>query len=105
MRTVKNKGGNTSNLAMHLRKNHPMQYATINSKRKVSSQASKETDETVGFPSSSQPTIKSAFSKTTPFESSNPGHHAITDAVTQYLCQLARTYLAIKARWKGTMRS
>jgi hypothetical protein len=89
MRTVKNKGGNTSNLAMHLRRNHPM--------RKVSSQASKETDETVGFPSSSQPTIKSAFSKTTPFESSNPRHHAITDAVTQYLCQLARTYLAIQA--------
>ena len=29
MRTVKNKGGNTSNFAMHLRRNHPMQYATI----------------------------------------------------------------------------
>ena len=33
MRTVKNKGGNTLNLAMHLRRNHPMQYATINPKR------------------------------------------------------------------------
>jgi hypothetical protein len=75
MRTVKNKGGNTSNLAMHLRRNHPMQYATINRKCKVGSQASKETDEAVGlagFPSSPQPTIKSAFAKTTPFENSNP---------------------------------
>ena len=58
MRTAKNKGGNTSNLAMHLRRNHPMQYATINPKRKVNSQASKETDETVGFPSSAPKKVK-----------------------------------------------
>ena len=88
MRTAKNKGCNTSNLAMHLRRNHPMQYATINPKRKVNSQASKETDETVGFPSSSQPTIKSAFYKTTPFESSNQRYQAITDAITQFLCKV-----------------
>jgi hypothetical protein len=51
MRTAKNKGCNMSNLAVHLQRNHPMQYATINP------QASKETDETVGFASSSQPTL------------------------------------------------
>ncbi len=65
-------------------------------------QASKETDETVGFPSSSQPTIKSA---TTPFESSNLRHQAITDAITQYLCQLARKYLAIRASSSPSERS
>jgi hypothetical protein len=43
MRTVKNKGGNISNLAMHLWRNHPMQYATINPKRKVNYQALKAT--------------------------------------------------------------
>ena len=64
-----------------------MQYATINPKRKVNSQVSKETDETVEFPSSSQPTIKSAFHKTTPFESSNKRYQAITDAITQFLCK------------------
>jgi hypothetical protein len=50
---------------------------TINRKRKVGSEASKETDETVGlvgFPSSPQPTIKSAFAKN-------------TDAITQFLCK------------------
>ena len=56
MRTVKNKGGNTSNLAMHLRRNHPMQYAAINPMEKTNPQALKETGETAGFPSSSQQT-------------------------------------------------
>ena len=53
----KTEGGKTSNLPMHLWRNHPMQYATINPKCKVNSQASKETDETVEFASSSQPTL------------------------------------------------
>ena len=57
MRTVKNKGGNTSNLAMHLQRNHPMQYAAINPMQKTNPQALKETGETAGFPSSSQQTI------------------------------------------------
>lgn len=61
-----------------------MQYATINPKRKVISQASKETDE---FASSSQPTIRSAFYKTIPFESSNQRYQTITDAITQFLCK------------------
>ena len=87
MRTVKNKGGNTSNFAMHLRRNHPMQYATINPKRKTNPQALKETGETAGFPSLSQQTIKSTFHKTTPFESSNQRYQDITDAITQFLCK------------------
>ena len=83
MHMVKNKGGNTSNLAMHLQRNHPMQYATINPKRKVNLQLLKEADETVEFCSPSQPTIKSTFHKTTLFESSNKQYHAIM----QFLCK------------------
>ena len=42
MCTLKNKGGNTSNLAMHLQRNHPMQYAAINPMQKTNPQALKE---------------------------------------------------------------
>ena len=59
MCTVKNKGGNTSNLAMHLQRNHPMQYAIIHPKQQ-NPQALKKTVETAGFSSLSQPTIISA---------------------------------------------
>ena len=39
LRQVKNKDGNTSILAMHMRRNHPMQYATMNpQKRKLDHQ-------------------------------------------------------------------
>ena len=61
MRTVKNKGGNTSNLVMHLQRNHAMQYPTINPKRKTNPQALKETGETAGFPSSQSHSDTSQF--------------------------------------------
>ena len=88
MRAVKNKGGNTSNLSMHLRRNHVKEYASINPKRtKTDSPASKKSGVGTETPVSSQPTIHSAFYRTAPFQPSNPRQQAITDAITHFLCK------------------
>ena len=68
---------------MRLRRNHPLQYVTINPKRQVKS---KETSDTAEIPSS-QPTIKSAFQKAIPLEGNNPRYQAITDSITEFLCK------------------
>ena len=86
---IKNKVSNTSNLLRHLQKKHPVQYATINpKKRNTSSCVSREKNiGTADSPASSQPSITSAFARATPLTPGNERHQTITDAITHFLCK------------------
>ena len=86
--TIKNKGGNTSNLLRHLQNKHPVQYSTINPrKRKAGYSVTSEKNVEKNVSSSAQPSISSAFAKATPLMSGSQRHQAITDAITHFLCK------------------
>ena len=77
-RSVKNKGGNTSNLIQHLRRAHPSQHETMTPSGRKSAQANDSTEVT-------QPTVKSFFAKATLLTPSNKRHESTTDAITCFL--------------------
>ena len=86
MRSVKNKGGNTSNLIQHLRRIHPTQYATMTPPGRKPG-ASQTTNDSSTVSSETQPTVKRLFANNVPLTSGNKRHEAITDAITYFLCK------------------
>ena len=73
MRSVKNKGGNTSNLIQHLRRIHPTQYATMTPPGRKPG-ASQTTNDSSTVSSETQPTVKRLFANNVPLTSGNKRH-------------------------------
>lgn len=85
-RSVKNKGGNTSNLIQHLRRAHPSQYGTMTPSGRKSAQAN-DSGPVSSATEVIQPTVKSLFASSTPLTPGNNRHESITDAITYFLCK------------------
>ena len=86
MWSVKNKGGNTSNLMQHLKRMHPTQYATMTPPGRKAA-VSRPTNGSNAALSEMQPTVKSLFASNAPLTPGNKRHEAITDAITYFLCK------------------
>lgn len=87
--SVKNKGGNTTNLLQHLRRIHPSQYATMtpSGRKSAPSRATSDSSPVSSDTQVTQPTVKSLFASSTPLTPGNKRHESITDAITYFLCK------------------
>ena len=82
--SIKNKGGNTSNLIQHLWRVHPSQYGAMTPSGQKSAQAN-DSSPVLSAPEVIQPTVKSLFASSTPLTSGNNHHESIADAITYFL--------------------
>ena len=84
--SVKNKGGNTSNLIQHLWRVYLSQYGTMTPSGRKSAQA-KDSSPVSSAVEVIQPTVKSFFASSKPLTPGKNCHESITDAITYFLCK------------------
>ena len=100
-KTVKNKGGNTSNLMSHLRTSHYMIYSTLQRKKQQTSSSlrnsvSSTTGDECSTRKPSQPNIFEAMEKQSPLQSSNKRAKEITDAIIHFLAKDSVPFNAVE---------
>ena len=87
-RSIKNKGGNTSNLFGHLRSLHPRQHTLITSKKKpVQDHAPSSCCSSMGQRTGSNPTIPAAIKRLTDLNPGQDKWEDITHAISYHLEQ------------------
>jgi hypothetical protein len=74
---VPNKSGNTTNMAQHLKRFHPVEYSSLNLKSGSSGHT--------GVKKTTQPTISGAFQTSQPYDRTCSRHRVITSAVTNFI--------------------
>ena len=100
-KTVKSKGGNTTNLMAHLKTNHYMIYSSLQKRKEHSSMRSVQnevssttTNETPRM--SPQPSIVEALEKQSPIQSSSRRANDITDAIAYFLAKDSVPFNAVE---------